>query len=141
MLLIMLSAINIAMAQDSAKIINITDNRNLGLYKWEGCDAPTTGFKDGDVSVDRILDLDTRDVNRKNDTISGYMIHFYKIFGENLRNYRMSVMHKDDYDKVSYFWRNNTEVSITLFNSATKKKYNMILSQSGSTVGWIHLDE
>jgi hypothetical protein len=135
--LIISSAINIASAQDSAKVVNISDNRNKGLYKYQGCDAPTDGFKDGDVSVERILDFG---YPNQNDTVSGYRLHFYKMFGDALRNYSMSDMDKKDNDIVSYFWMNAKDVSITLINSQTKKKHTMKLQQAGSTVGFISSD-
>jgi myo-inositol-hexaphosphate 3-phosphohydrolase len=135
---LVIMAISNALAQynpNPEKTAVITDSRSKGLYVYSP-GGSVEGYKDGDVSVERIKDLDFRDDSPfKGDTINGYLVHFYKPWNGTLKNYHMACMNREDFDRVTYYSLSNTEVLIVLFNSITNKKYSLKLTQHGDEIG------
>jgi hypothetical protein len=137
LLLVFIITVNIAFAQFHETIIEVKDNRKLGL-STTSCNSPANGQKPGDVEVEKTLVKNHE--KGKHDTLECYKVHFYKIFGDQLKNYEITLMWKGEYGQASYYWINDTSVSVTMVNSKTNKIRMMTLSQAGSTIRLENMD-
>jgi hypothetical protein len=130
-LLILMLIVNLVSAQQSEKTIPVNDKRAMGVLKY---DSTTTGRHNGDVSVDRVLKLWAKkqqmESGLKKDTVQAYIIYFFRPIEHKLKNYQISLISDDDYNKATYSWMTDTIVSVTLINTATNKKRNLKLAQT-----------
>src|SRR6185295_4231595 len=120
--LIALAAIIIVAFQEGEKIIKVKDLRKEGIHPHH-LDTVTDGYLVNDVAVERVL---VNPSYEDKDSIQEiYNVHFFKMYKGSLMNYMMGIMNrdeKDDYDKASYKWANDSVLSIMLINSITKNK-------------------
>jgi len=95
------------------KTVTIIDERKSKL----GSEA-VNSHKDKDVKISRF------NVPDKN----SYIVYMYRIDKGKLKSYDFMVAAKDDYDKATYTWVNDTTMAFKLINSekATSENFKMI---------------
>ena len=105
--------------ENMEKYISINDRRALGYWLR---DTSTVGRSIGDVSVDRMVPFRPEQKDSPPDSTSSYPIHFYKMYGNALTCYSMMHDGKENFDKASYRWLNDTVVKVTLYEKFTGEK-------------------
>jgi|ERR1039458_5990303 hypothetical protein len=131
---------NIAYAQNKETIIPIKDNRTLGISQSSNCHSPTPNHKNGDVEVEKTL----MPYNKKGDhgdTTECYETHFYKLYGDELVDYTMRLFWNLDYDKVGYYWINDTTIIFSFINAKTNKRRTITLGQVEDKTGLRCVDD
>jgi len=113
-------------AQKPEKIIEIRDYRNKGIPS-----TSVTNHKDKDVEV----------VRTNFSRVESYGFIIYKRFHGNLKSYwPLSKSMKDDFNKASVVWDNDTCVTIRLFNSTTNLSMKLKIMGKEFT-SWEQLQE
>ena len=109
------------------KTISINDIRKSGVSHH---DTSTASHNLSEVKVDKSLSVNPKYLNAEKDTSDAYHIHFFKMFEGKLKNYQITFVSDDNFNKATYSWVNDTIVSVTLINSTTNKSKNLKLSQT-----------
>ncbi len=117
---------------EQTKSILVNDFHNLGVYYD---DTSTVNHKLGEVKIDKSLPFRKKSSSLKkdlhtNDTTNSYQIHFFKMYENKLRNYEVSYIGNDEFDKAIYKWLNDTTVNVILINSNTNKRKSFKLGQT-----------
>lgn len=106
LLLVLIGAL--AMTQGTEKIVEISDQRSTVNYKP---DTNAIDKNEGDVFIDHLLTHD------ENVTRNLYMISFFKRHEGRLRHFDIGIVEDATFDRASYNWKNDTVVTMMLFNT------------------------
>jgi len=89
--------------------------------QWEP-EIDLESHKTGDVEIYRVIWWE-----------KGYTIVFYHDISGNLRSYHYYYYDTTNFDQGFYDWKNDTTVTVKIYNSETKQEYNVELFATRDT--------